>query len=92
MISKAASDTSNLNSLIFVLNVFNNWSQLLNTLLHYLEFLLWCNRISGVSVEVPGGRFDPQARHSGLRIQHCRELWCRSQMLISGVAVAVAVV
>ena len=30
---------------------------------------------------------------SGLRIQHCHELWCRSQMqLRSGVAVAVAVV
>ena len=27
---------------------------------------------------------------SGLRIQHCRELWCRSQLqLRSGVAVAV---
>ena len=30
---------------------------------------------------------------SGLRIQHCHELWCRSQMqLRSGVAVDVAVV
>ena len=30
------------------------------------------------------------ALHSGLRIQHCRELWCRSQVQLgSGVAVTV---
>ena len=29
------------------------------------------------------------ARLSGLRIQHCCELWCRSHMLGSGIAVAV---
>ena len=29
---------------------------------------------------------------SGLRVQHCRELWCRSQMWLgSGFAVAMAV-
>ena len=31
------------------------------------------------------------ASHSGLRIRHCRELWCRLQMpLGSGITVAVA--
>ena len=43
------------------------------------EFLLWCNRIHGVSA-APGCRFDPLAWHSGVKDPAVRQLQCRLQM------------
>ena len=43
------------------------------------EFLLWCNRIRGVSA-APGCRFDPLAWHSGVKDPAVRQLQCRLQM------------
>ena len=56
------------------------------------EFLMWLSRLRtwlvAMRMQVPS-----LASLSGLRIWHCHELWCRSQMRLgSGVAVAVAVV
>ena len=53
------------------------------------EFSLWLSRIrtwlESMRMQVPS-----LASISGLRIQHCRKLWCRSKMqLSSGIAVAV---
>jgi len=42
-------------------------------------------------LELDSGRLTGRSHHlSGLRIQHCRELWCRSQMQL-GSLIAVAV-
>ena len=54
-----------------------------------LEFLLWLRglRIQLVSMKI---QVRSLASLSGLRIRHCHELWCKSQMRLgSGVAVAV---
>ena len=45
-----------------------------------------------IQLETMGLRVRSLASLSGLRIRHCRELWCRSQIqLRSRIAVAVAV-
>ena len=57
--------------------------------LKVLEFPLWFNRLRTLLVSM---KIQPRslALISGLRIQRCRELWCRLQTLLgSGVAVAV---
>ena len=55
----------------------------------FREFPLWHRkRIQLVSMRM---RVQSLASRSGLRVRHCCELWCRSQMQLgSGVAVAVA--
>ena len=55
-----------------------------------MEFLLWLN---GLQTQLISMRMQVQslAPISGLRIQDCREPWCRLQMRLgSGVAVALA--
>ena len=54
------------------------------------EFLLW---LSGLRTQLVSTRMQVRSLTllSGLRIQHCRELWHRSQMWLgSGIAAAVA--
>ena len=54
------------------------------------EFLWW--RSGNKLDSYPNWTSIHEASLSGLRIRHCRELWCRSQSRLgSGVAVAVAV-
>ena len=68
------------------------WMQLESIILSEVSLgvPLWGNGIESISGAL-GRRFESPVPHSGLRIWHCRELWCRWQMgLTPHVAVVVA--